>query len=160
MLSDQKVSRLFLIPSLMKNMISYMKLEGISLPSKVFILTNRTLVGPVSDVSLSHSNYLVDYITSKFPHVPFWLNFSSVDLIHWESTGEPLSMEVAKTFFDFFQKDEKTKNVLCNIYGGTEMMDNLYEVFNNWDEVVFIIYSTFKNNYWNLNFSSKIINKK
>jgi hypothetical protein len=35
MLSDQKVSRLFLIPSLMKNMISYMTLEGISLPGKI-----------------------------------------------------------------------------------------------------------------------------
>ncbi len=86
MLSEQKVSRLFLIPSLLKNMISFMKLEGMTLP---------------------------------------YLN-------HWESTGEPLTMEVARTFFDFFPKN----NVLCNIYGGTEMMDNIYDKFESWDEVV------------------------
>ena len=86
MLFEQKVSRLFLIPTLLKNMISFMKLEGMTLQN----------------------------------------------LNHWESTGEPLTMEVAKTFFDFFPKN----NVLCNIYGGTEMMDNIYDKFESLDEVV------------------------
>jgi hypothetical protein len=69
----------------------------------------------------------------------------SLELTHWESTGESLSMEVAKTFFDFFHKNQKkTKNVLCNIYGGTEMMDNIYDVFRNWEEVVIVQFNCLK----------------
>jgi hypothetical protein len=28
------------------------------------------------------------------------------------------------------------RNVLCNVYGGTEMMDNICDTFDSWDQVV------------------------
>ena len=46
-----------------------------------------------------------------------------VDLKHWESTGEPLTLETAIAFFETFKGEDRT---LANIYGGTEMMDNIY----------------------------------
>ena len=55
-LANNKVSRLYLIPSLIKNMIEVMKETGQMLP----------------------------------------------DLIHWESTGEALTSDTAKFFFEIF----------------------------------------------------------
>ena len=46
-------------------------------------------------------------------------------------------MEVAKQFFNFFHEQlEQRSTILCNVYGGTEMMDNICDIFQNWDEVV------------------------
>jgi hypothetical protein len=62
-----------------------------------------------------------------------------LDLTQWESTGELLTMETAHSFFNFFHHQLGQKaTVLCNIYGGTEMMDNICETFQNWDQVVSI----------------------
>ena len=79
-LTLNKVSRLYLIPSLMRNMLDYYR----SSPDKDQLL---------------------------------------VDLKHWESTGEPLTLETAIAFFETFKGEDRT---LANIYGGTEMMDNIY----------------------------------
>ena len=51
------------------------------------------------------------------------------DLQHWESTGEPLTLEIAELFFETFPG-----RTLVNIYGGTEMMDNVYFVSKSLDE--------------------------
>lgn len=58
-------------------------------------------------------------------------------LTQWESTGEPLTMETIKNFFDFFHRHHGCQDtVLCNVYGGTEMMDNVCEVFGDWESAV------------------------
>jgi acyl-coenzyme A synthetase/AMP-(fatty) acid ligase len=63
------------------------------------------------------------------------LLFSALN--QWESTGEPLTMETIQNFFDFFHDKTGNRNsILCNVYGGTEMMDNICDVFQNWDQAV------------------------
>ncbi len=52
-------------------------------------------------------------------------------LLLWESTGEAITFEVAKNFYDFF-RDRNHR--LANVYGGTEMMDNIYEEYLGLDD--------------------------
>ena len=64
-LADNRVSRIYLIPSLIKNMLEVMKETNQMLPN----------------------------------------------LTHWESTGEALTYEIAKSFFHFFE-DKKVGSVI------------------------------------------------
>ena len=68
-MAENKVSRIYLIPSLIKNMLEVMR------------ETNQTLP----------------------------------DLIHWESTGEALSADTAKSFFQFFPDSTVIRIVVLEI---------------------------------------------
>lgn len=89
-MTRNRVSRLYLIPSLMRNMLDYC----------------RSSLDDLKDQLL-------------------------IDLRHWESTGEPLTLDTATVFFDTFSGKNRT---LANIYGGTEMMDNIYCHWKSLDE--------------------------
>ena len=64
-------------------------------------------------------------------------------------------MDVAKTFFTFYHDQlGQRSTLLCNVYGGTEMMDNICDTCASWNEVVSPLSTGASNQTWGQSFNN------